>query len=363
MFSLCSEVTFNAKVAKIVPKSKLSSEDIYKHGLESFKSIDRNMIDPIIEEVINGSNGLIVLDGVTSENKRSFLHGSKDYPGVIESSINKIFNVAKKFTSNIYLFHESYVEIYDERITNLFSNDLNSSDVQKVVVTDPTDAISLYRNSETWRFTRERHSNIHTLFQFTVESMSSTDFMLPKANKPVQSSTLFILELSGAEELFSYPGNRFNRPHSSEDNRNKSSECLYKILSKLSQGRSAKDLMNNSVLTHLLEDPLNNGSHCAFICTVAVTNDDVGSKALAKAIEFIHLIRKIKLKIHKNEICFEDSHLSDPRYGLRTYVHSLTHAFIHLYYVQHTIIRIYVHTCFSNIKIHLICVFCICIPH
>ncbi|EPQ03591.1 Centromere-associated protein E, partial [Myotis brandtii] len=86
---------------------------------ETTKDVYEEIAVPIIDSAIQGYNGTIFAYGQTASGKTFTMMGSGDYLGVIPRAIHDIFHKIEKFPDREFLLRVSYMEIYNETITDL----------------------------------------------------------------------------------------------------------------------------------------------------------------------------------------------------------------------------------------------------
>ncbi|OBS73592.1 hypothetical protein A6R68_15870, partial [Neotoma lepida] len=92
------------------------------HSNETTKNVYEEIAVPIINSAIQGYNGTIFAYGQTASGKTHTMMGSEDCLGVIPRAIHDIFQRIKKFPEREFLLRVSYMEIYNETITDLLCN-------------------------------------------------------------------------------------------------------------------------------------------------------------------------------------------------------------------------------------------------
>jgi centromeric protein E len=75
--------------------------------------------DRIVHSVMDGINGTIFAYGQTSSGKTHTMCGNKLEPGLIPMAVRNIFNIIQQTPEREFLLRVSYMEIYNEVITDL----------------------------------------------------------------------------------------------------------------------------------------------------------------------------------------------------------------------------------------------------
>ncbi|KFP59862.1 Centromere-associated protein E, partial [Cariama cristata] len=74
---------------------------------------------PIIESAVQGYNGTIFAYGQTASGKTYTMMGNEDSVGIIPKAIQHVFKVICEIPDREFLLRVSYMEIYNETITDL----------------------------------------------------------------------------------------------------------------------------------------------------------------------------------------------------------------------------------------------------
>eukprot|EP00948_MAST-09A_sp_MAST-9A-sp1_P002300 g2300.t1 len=123
---------------------------------------------PLVEAVLNGYNGTMFAYGQTGAGKSFTMEGKSDVPelrGVIPNSFRHIFNTISNNTDPKvqYLVRASYLEIYNEEIRDLLSN-------------NPKNRLELKENPDTGVYVKD-------LASFVVKSVSEIDHVMRAGKK------------------------------------------------------------------------------------------------------------------------------------------------------------------------------------
>ncbi|XP_058392897.1 centromere-associated protein E-like [Diceros bicornis minor] len=157
---------------------------------ESTEIVYEEIAVPIIDSAMQGYNGTIFAYGQTASGKTYTMIGSKDDLGIIPRAIHDIFNKVKKFPDREFLLRVSYMEIYNETITDLlcdtqkmksliiredFSRNPYVGDLTEEVVYTPEMALKWITKGEKNRHYRvtkmnQRSSRSHAIFRMILES-------------------------------------------------------------------------------------------------------------------------------------------------------------------------------------------------
>ncbi|EPY76721.1 hypothetical protein CB1_001399002 [Camelus ferus] len=173
-----------------VDGSKSFNFDRVFHSNETTKNVYEEIAVPIIDSAIQGYNGTIFAYGQTASGKTYTMMGSQDYLGVIPRAIHDIFQKIKKFPDREFLLRVSYMEIYNETITDLlcdtqkmkpliiredFNRNVYVADLTEEVVYTSEMALKWITKGEKNRHygitkMNQRSSRSHTIFRMILES-------------------------------------------------------------------------------------------------------------------------------------------------------------------------------------------------
>ncbi|XP_030883180.1 centromere-associated protein E [Leptonychotes weddellii] len=173
-----------------VDGSKSFNFDRVFHSNETTKNVYEEIAVPIIDSAIQGYNGTIFAYGQTASGKTYTMMGSEDYLGVIPRAIHDIFQKIKKFPDREFLLRVSYMEIYNETITDLlcdtqkmkpliiredFNRNVYVADLTEEVVYTSEMALKWITKGEKNRHygitkMNQRSSRSHTIFRMILES-------------------------------------------------------------------------------------------------------------------------------------------------------------------------------------------------
>uniref|UniRef100_A0A915I7P9 Kinesin-like protein n=1 Tax=Romanomermis culicivorax TaxID=13658 RepID=A0A915I7P9_ROMCU len=321
------------------------------HGDRVFEAERTNMevyqetAKPIVRSAMLGFNGTIFAYGQTSSGKTYTIMGKTDSWGVIPLSIGEIFETIENTPNRIFLLRVSYMEIYNENVTDLLSGqsrlkihenqngDVFVGDLAEEIVRDPETIYALLQKGEARRHVGETNMNdkssrSHTIFRIIIESreLNSGDMenAIPEASDScdniVTVSHLNIVDLAGSERAAQTgaTGDRLKEGCAI----NKSLFTLAQVISKLSDnagqtGQSSSTLagsvsdnpqfvnFRDSKLTRILQNSLGGNSKTAIICTVTPASLDETLSTL----KFANRAKDIKNKPVKNEVGSDEAML------------------------------------------------------
>nr|XP_020864077.1 centromere-associated protein E-like [Phascolarctos cinereus] len=184
------------------------------HSNETTEKVYEEMAVPIIRSAIQGYNGTIFAYGQTASGKTYTMMGSADGLGVIPKAINDIFIKIKEIPEREFLLRVSYMEIYNETITDLlcdsrkrkpleiredFNRNVYVADLTEEVVSTPELTLQWIKKGERNRKTKmsQRSTRSHTIFRMILESREKGDAF--NSDGAVMVSHLDLVDLAGSE--------------------------------------------------------------------------------------------------------------------------------------------------------------------
>lgn len=243
---------------------------------------------------MKGFNGTVFAYGQTSSGKTHTMHGTADEPGVIPLAVRDVFDAVRRQGSDRDFFiRVSYLEIYNEKIMDLFAFEESSSDgaddstsklsiregkdgtyvsgLREEVVSMPSQVIALLERGTKLRHVGATNMNAHssrshTIFRMIIESKAiagGTD------RAGVLQSTLNLVDLAGSERM-SKTGAEGERAKEGA-HINKSLMTLGVVINKLSEGVESKGghiPYRDSKLTRILQPALGGNSKTAIVCAM-----------------------------------------------------------------------------------------------
>uniref|UniRef100_A0A3P8RL58 Kinesin motor domain-containing protein n=1 Tax=Amphiprion percula TaxID=161767 RepID=A0A3P8RL58_AMPPE len=86
---------------------------------ETTNQLYQNIAKPLVVSTVAGYNGTIFAYGQTSSGKTFTMMGSDHIPGVIPLAVEDVFQTIKTYPKKEFLLRVSYMEIYNETVTDL----------------------------------------------------------------------------------------------------------------------------------------------------------------------------------------------------------------------------------------------------
>ncbi|EDV22383.1 uncharacterized protein TRIADDRAFT_3836, partial [Trichoplax adhaerens] len=275
----------------------------------------QKVASPIVTAAMEGFNGTIFAYGQTSSGKTHTMMGNHNDPGVIPLAVNEIFRYINQKPNREFLLRVSYMEIYNEVITDLLNpsnTNLKIHENQKKevyvgsltenIVNSPSQILTIMTQGETHRHTggtnmNERSSRSHTIFRMIIESREQNqDQNEADQDTAVKVSALNLVDLAGSERV-SQTGSEGIRLKEGGFI-NKSLLTLGSVIAKLSEGEGNFIPFRDSKLTRILQSSLGGNALTAIICTVTPVSLDETSSTL----KFASRAKKIKNKPEVNEV-------------------------------------------------------------
>lgn len=238
------------------------------------------LASPIVKKCLAGYNGTIFAYGQTSSGKTYTMSGADEAKGIIQMTIDEIFNeIQKSSDDKSFTLSVGYIEIYKEKIYDLLSGKRTKLRVFDFQGETQTNQREFHVNSKdeiikyleygnrmrkvATTMQNDNSSRSHVIFRITIESKDIND--------EVKISNLLLVDLAGSE-----------KPDVTKDSFNeglfinKSLLALGKIIRQLTEKNSnhKKVRYRESLLTRLLSSSLGGNSFTSIICTVSPTSLD-----------------------------------------------------------------------------------------
>ncbi|KAL6081104.1 hypothetical protein STEG23_005435, partial [Scotinomys teguina] len=270
---------------------KSFSFDRVFHSNETTKNVYEEIAVPIINSAIQGYNGTIFAYGQTASGKTHTMMGSEDCLGVIPRAIHDIFQRIKKFPEREFLLRVSYMEIYNETITDLLCNaqkmkpliireDINRNvyvaDLTEEVVYTAEMALKWITTGEKNRHygitkMNQRSSRSHTIFRMILESRENGDSS--NCDGSIKVSHLNLVDLAGSERAAQTGAEGVRLKEGC--NINRSLFILGQVIKKLSDEQVGGFInYRDSKLTRILQNSLGGNAKTRIICTITPASFD-----------------------------------------------------------------------------------------
>ncbi|KAM6148053.1 centromere-associated protein E [Erethizon dorsatum] len=303
-----------------VDGSKSFNFDRVFHSNETTKNVYEEIAVPIINSAIQGYNGTIFAYGQTASGKTHTMMGSEDCLGVIPRAIHDIFQKIKKFPDREFLLRVSYMEIYNETITDLLCNaqktkpliireDINRNvyvaDLTEEVVYTSEMALNWITKGEKNRHygitkMNQRSSRSHTIFRMILESREKGE--PSNCDGSIKVSHLNLVDLAGSERAAQTGAEGVRLKEGC--NINRSLFILGQVIKKLSDGQIGGFInYRDSKLTRILQNSLGGNAKTRIICTVTPASFDETLTTL----QFASTAKYMKNTPYVNEVSSDEA--------------------------------------------------------
>ncbi|XP_067084045.1 centromere-associated protein E [Osmerus mordax] len=288
---------------------------------ETTDQLYQELAKPLVVSAVEGYNGTIFAYGQTSSGKTFTMMGSDLIPGVIPLAMEDVFQTIKNWPKKEFLLRVSYMEIYNETVTDLLCDSWKRkpleiregnnktvyvADLTEELVTSPNQALAWIRKGEKNRHygktkMNQRSSRSHTIFRMIIESRESSDNSSGEnADGAIIVSHLNLVDLAGTERASQTgaEGTRFKEGC----NINRSLFTLGQVIKKLSD-ESQRGFTNyrDSKLTRILQNSLGGNAKTVIICTITPATIE----ETVSTLQFASAAKKMKNDPHVTEVSDE----------------------------------------------------------
>ncbi|XP_042667809.1 centromere-associated protein E [Centrocercus urophasianus] len=301
--------------------TKVFSYDRVFHSCDNTQQVYEDVAVPIIQSAVQGYNGTIFAYGQTASGKTYTMMGNKDSLGIIPKAIQHVFKIICEIPDREFLLRVSYMEIYNETITDLLCNirkkkplgireDVNRNtyveDLIEEVVVSPEQVMEWIRKGEKNRHygetkMNEHSSRSHTIFRMIIESRERSDPANANCDGAVMVSHLNLVDLAGSERA-SQTGSEGVRLKEG-CNINRSLFILGQVIKKLCDDPSGFINYRDSKLTRILQNSLGGNAKTVIICTVTPVSFDETLSTL----QFANTAKRMKNTPKVNEVLDDDA--------------------------------------------------------
>nr|XP_043905492.1 centromere-associated protein E isoform X1 [Solea senegalensis] len=285
---------------------------------ETTNHLYQDIAKPLVVSTVEGYNGTIFAYGQTSSGKTFTMMGSDHIPGVIPLAVEDVFQTIKNCPKKEFLLRVSYMEIYNETVTDLLVDswkrkplevreaihkNIYVADLTEELVTSPAQALAWIRKGEKNRHygktkMNQRSSRSHAIFRMILESRERSEpGSGENADGAIIVSHLNLVDLAGSERASQTgaEGTRFKEGC----NINRSLFTLGQVIKKLTD-ESQKGFTNyrDSKLTRILQNSLGGNAKTVIICTITPAALDETLSTL----QFASTAKKMKNDPHVTEV-------------------------------------------------------------
>ncbi|XP_009883830.1 PREDICTED: centromere-associated protein E [Charadrius vociferus] len=301
--------------------TKVFNYDRVFHSSDNTQELYEGVAVPIIQSAVQGYNGTIFAYGQTASGKTYTMMGNEDSAGIIPKAIQHVFKVICEIPEREFLLRVSYMEIYNETITDLLCDirkkkplgireDVNRNtyveDLIEEVVVAPEQVMEWIRKGEKNRHygetkMNEHSSRSHTIFRMIIESRERSDPANANCDGAVMVSHLNLVDLAGSERA-SQTGSEGVRLKEG-CNINRSLFILGQVIKKLCDDPSGFINYRDSKLTRILQNSLGGNAKTVIICTITPVSFDETLSTL----QFANTAKRMKNSPKVNEVLDDDA--------------------------------------------------------
>ncbi|XP_034006450.1 centromere-associated protein E isoform X5 [Trematomus bernacchii] len=301
--------------------SKSFSFDRVFTAEETTNQLYQAIAKPLVVSSVQGYNGTIFAYGQTASGKTFTMLGSDRFPGVIPLAVEDVFQTIKSCPKKEFLLRVSYMEIYNETVSDLLidswkrqplevretiNKTIYVADLREELVTSLAQVLAWIRKGEKNRHygktkMNERSSRSHAIFRMILESRERSDPASGEnADGAIIVSHLNLVDLAGSERASQTgaEGTRFKEGC----NINRSLFTLGHVIKKLTdEGQKGFTNYRDSKLTRILQNSLGGNAKTVIICTITpVTLEETLS-----TLQFASTAKKMKNDPHVTEVSDE----------------------------------------------------------
>ncbi|OQR84019.1 kinesin-like protein [Achlya hypogyna] len=273
----------------------------------------------IVASTLEGVNGTIFAYGQTSSGKTHTMTGNTSEPGILPLAVRHIFEYISASCDREFLIRVSYVEIYNEVIRDLLSDDKEKATAVKIredpkkgiyleaheeFITDYDGIMRVVEQGDARRAVghtamNEHSSRSHSIFQIVIESKE----------RAVAAGGDGVAYLVGVLNLVDLAGSESVRHTASEGARqreagniNRSLLTLARVINALAQGPESVQSapFRDSKLTRLLQNSLAGSTRTLIIC--CVTPSDRHLEESKSTLQFAARAKTIQMSATVNEV-------------------------------------------------------------
>ncbi|NWR27384.1 CENPE protein, partial [Tachuris rubrigastra] len=301
--------------------TKTFSYDRVFHSSDNTQQLYDGVAVPIIQSAVRGYNGTIFAYGQTASGKTYTMMGNEDSVGIIPKAVQHVFKIICESPDREFLLRVSYMEIYNETITDLLCDsrkkkplgireDVNRNtyveDLIEEVVVAPEQVMEWIRKGERNRHygetkMNEHSSRSHTIFRMIIESRERSDPANANCDGAVMVSHLNLVDLAGSERA-SQTGSEGVRLKEG-CNINRSLFILGQVIKKLCDDPSGFINYRDSKLTRILQNSLGGNAKTVIICTITPVSFDETLSTL----QFANTAKGMKNTPKVNEVLDDDA--------------------------------------------------------
>ncbi|KAG7401422.1 hypothetical protein PHYBOEH_001414 [Phytophthora boehmeriae] len=346
--------------------SSYSFDFLYPPATQT-QTVYQETVKDAIMAATDGYHSSVFLYGQTGTGKTYTMQGGRGDPGIIQLSVQDIFDHIARHPSMEFLLRFSYLEIYNERIHDLLAagakSDIKIYDVhnraaagsgnardgfvtkdvvikglREEIVLSTEHVLSLVEVGNLHRHmamtdSNDQSSRSHVVFRMVIESQAKRNTRERGEVTPVRSATLNIIDLAGSESV--RLANTTGQALEEGKFINRSLLTLGHIIWKLSRDRhrtssgggrtqSAPHLpYRNSKLTRILQPSLGGQAQIAIVCTASPSVECLAETH--NTLKFASRARRVRNRVVVNEGLGESAMLRRYRARIRELEEQLEH--------------------------------------
>ncbi|KAM4807727.1 centromere-associated protein E [Rhinophrynus dorsalis] len=288
------------------------------HSHETTSQVYQEIAVPIIQSALQGYNGTIFAYGQTSSGKTYTMMGTPKSLGIIPQAIQEVFKIIQEIPNREFLLRVSYMEIYNETVTDLLCDDRKKkpleiredinrnvyvADLTEELVMVPEHVMQWIKKGEKNRHygetkMNEHSSRSHTIFRMIVESRDRNDpGNSENCDGAVMVSHLNLVDLAGSERASQTGAEGVRLKEGC--NINRSLFILGQVIKRLSDGQAGGFInYRDSKLTRILQNSLGGNAKTLIICTVTPVSFDETLSTL----QFASTAKHMRNTPHVNEV-------------------------------------------------------------
>ncbi|KAM7168718.1 centromere-associated protein E isoform 1-T1 [Macrochelys suwanniensis] len=294
--------------------------DCVFHSNDSTQQVYEGVAVPIIKSAVQGYNGTIFAYGQTASGKTYTMMGSDKSMGIIPKAVQDVFKIICEIPGREFLLRVSYMEIYNETITDLLCDsrknkplgireDVNRNiyveDLIEEVVVNPEQVMEWLRRGEKNRHygetkMNEHSSRSHTIFRMIIESREN-DPANTNCDGAVMVSHLNLVDLAGSERARQTGSEGLRLKEGC--NINRSLFILGQVIKKLCDDPSGFINYRDSKLTRILQNSLGGNAKTVIICTITPVSFDETLSTL----QFANTAKRMRNTPKVNEVLDDDA--------------------------------------------------------
>jgi len=329
----CNELHKEVQLTQSVNKKEYARKYHFDKVYDADTSQERlyeTAVAPMVDEVLQGFNCTVFAYGQTGTGKTHTMTGGEEgEAGVIPRAVGHIFKYLNGLGGvNEFTVKCSFLELYNEEITDLLASEAEGSPAAKKVriMEDPRagvvmqgleepivktagDIYALLDTGNARRRTAEtllnkQSSRSHSVFIVTV----SVREVLAEGEEVIRVGKLYLVDLAGSENITRSGADRVDQRAKEAGNINKSLLTLGRVITALVEGQGHVPY-RDSKLTRLLRDSLGGRTKTCIIATIAPTVQC--QEETMSTLEYAHRAKNIKNKPEVNQKISKTTHLKE----------------------------------------------------